>query len=66
MYLDLQDRDYVCMDSYDCDTVMYFIRVYFGNGLCIAVMLSDYLLVFYLNRHDGYPLIYLNTYASDS
>ena len=44
----------------------YFDRVYFGDGLCIAIMLSNCLLVFCLNRHDGCPLNYLNTYASDS
>ena len=48
MYLDLQDRDYVCMDSCDCDRVMHFIRVYFGNGLCTTVMLSVGLVILYL------------------
>ena len=36
------------------------IRVYFGDGLCIAVMLSEYLLMFGLYRFDTCHLNYLS------
>ena len=36
----------------------YFDRVYCGDGLCIAVMLFDRLLIFCLHRLDGCHLNY--------